>query len=127
MVELPYVRSSVIEILRDLADPEFQQRVWVEKRGDPNLIETLRQTVSDLFDLYLDDKDIGGSVGVVLENQAEARAIEKLSRALLPLYESLPVTEPFTDEREAASALSMPGWTTVVECAGNALELMSDD
>ncbi|MFE3060257.1 hypothetical protein [Nocardia sp. NPDC059239] len=96
--------------------------LWKELIG--RAIYSLNQTVSDLFDLYLPDKDFGGYVGYVLENQAEAEPIKQLSRALLPLYEYLPSQNPFTDGRAAALALSMPAWKTLVDSDRKALDLM---
>ncbi|WP_338765874.1 hypothetical protein V7968_41480 [Nocardia vulneris] len=121
MIENPEARNAVIDILGDLADPSFQQRVWVERRGDPNLIENLDEAVSDLFDLYLDNENIERYIGAVLRNSREAKIMADLADVLLPLYASLP---PGTSD---AAAIAMPEWSKVVETARAALRTFSDE
>ncbi|GAB0105902.1 hypothetical protein JMUB6875_48840 [Nocardia sp. JMUB6875] len=125
VVEFPDAREGVIECLRDLADREFQQRVWVERKGDPNLIESLDQTIGDLFDTFLDHDGLDRFVGAILMDNDEAHAIKELAQVLLPLYRSLPSGPHVTDEKLAAAAISDPGWDRVVDYARRALTLMS--
>ncbi|WP_405166659.1 hypothetical protein OG203_17115 [Nocardia sp. NBC_01499] len=121
MIEHPDARSAVIDLLGDLADPAFQQRVWVERKGDPNLIENLDQAVADLFDLYLDDKNIERYIGAVLRNSSEAERVAELAGVLLPLYASLP---PGTSD---AAVIAMPEWSKVMETARAALRTFSEE
>ncbi|MFI7002359.1 hypothetical protein [Nocardia sp. NPDC050175] len=121
MIEHPEARSAVIDLVENLADPDFQQRVWVERRGDPDLIENLDQAVGDLFDLYLDDKNIERYIGTVLRNSSETEGIAELAGVLLPLYSSLP---PGTSD---AAVIAMPEWSTVVETARAALRTFSEE
>ncbi|MFD6162951.1 hypothetical protein ACFWF7_14390 [Nocardia sp. NPDC060256] len=121
MIEHSEARSAVIDILGNLADRDFQQRVWVERRGDPDLIENLDEAVADLFDLYLDDKNIERYVGAVLRNSSEAEGIAELAGVLLPLYSSLP---PGTSD---AAVIAMPEWSNVVETARATLRTFAEE
>jgi hypothetical protein len=120
VVEHPQMRENVIDVLKVLADPRYQHRMWVEERGaDPDLIETLDENISLLYDLSDVAENPHGHIGITLKDEHEALAIQNLDRVLSPLIDSLP---PDIDD---ATVIAMPEWEEVVTAARNALQVIS--
>ena len=104
---------EVIECLGELADPEFQQRVWV--RGEGPEVSSYVEVVCRLFDdTALGDVLDGGSAPVVLGLEAT----EELLR-LRQLVDAVP------SDMDAESLLRLPTWGEIVQTASRARGLLA--
>ncbi|GAA4314674.1 hypothetical protein GCM10023178_24540 [Actinomadura luteofluorescens] len=119
VVRFPDMRRAVIEALRALSDPEYQRRVWVERTyAQPGFYDDLTHNVNVLYDDTLVAEDPRAQIGVTLENEAEAAAIESLTAVLDPLLDSLPT------KLEDAQVISRPEWSAVVSAAQAAVGII---
>ncbi len=116
VVQFPDMRRTVIEALQALSDPEYQRRVWVERTyPKPGFYDDLTHNVNVLYDDTSVAEDPRAQIGVTLENEAEAAAIENLTAVLDPLLDSLPT------KLEDAQVISRPEWSAVVKAAQEAV------
>ncbi|MGW2311631.1 SCO4402 family protein [Actinomadura luteofluorescens] len=87
VVQFPDMRRAVIEALQALSDPEYQRRVWVERTyPQPGFYDDLTHNVNVLYDDTSVAEDPRAQIGVTLESEAEAAAIESLTAVLDPLF-----------------------------------------
>ncbi|MEV3925497.1 SCO4402 family protein [Actinomadura coerulea] len=119
VVQFPDMRRAVIEALQALSDPEYQRRVWVERTYPrPGFYDDLTHNVNVLYDDTSVAEDPRAQIGVTLENEAEAAAIESLTAVLDPLLDSLPT------KLEDAQVISRPEWSAVVSAAQAAVGII---
>lgn len=113
------MRRSLIEALQALSDLEYQRRVWVERNyPQPGFYDDLTHNVKVLYDDTLVAEDPRAQIGVTLESEAEAAAIEGLTAVLDPLLDSSPT------ELEDAQVISRPEWSAVVRAAQAAVGII---
>jgi hypothetical protein len=125
MIQLPDVRNRVVWRLQGLADPEYQERVWL--RGEPPRPggqDDFGDAINDFYDAfdtgqaYDPDCAIGVSLRSIAEAQAVREVIDSLDRALQQSE-----VQPVSFEQVRQSEV----WPQVIEAAGRALEVMCDD
>ena len=83
MVKYPEMRNELIEHLRVLSDPDYQERVWVRK-------DMPEGRDFDDFDLivhfFFDDTDLGddakATIGWFVENEIESSLVSRVADAI---------------------------------------------
>jgi hypothetical protein len=121
MVEHPEMRANLLDVLKALADPDYQRRVWVERQyPHPGYYDDLEANINFLYDDSDIAEDPHRNIGYALRNEVEARAMENLHKALSPLYDSLP---PDTHDAEV---IAMPEWQAVVAAARQAIRTFAE-
>lgn len=116
-VRYPEMRQEVIHQLSALADPEYQQRVWIERKfPHDKFYDDLTMTINILYDMALPDPESG--LGSVLMSQSEVDELAGLEKILGPLIDDL---------RDASDQtyMSDPRWREVVTAARSALSAMA--
>jgi hypothetical protein len=109
-----------VRAVEHLADPEFQQRVWVRRElPHPDYAGNFDLAVHILYDDTTVLEDPAGSIGDLLRDQAEAEAMAALGRALDAIFEDLGTT--LSD----AEYVSAPQWAAVVSAARAALDVLT--
>lgn len=110
MIRYPQMRAEVIEAVRSLADPHYQNRVWIRREyPHEGFYDDLTATVNTLFDDTSVLDDPAASVGVVL-HQDETEAMRALAAVLSPLVDELAGASD-------AAYLAHPAWADVVSRA----------
>ena len=104
---------EVMECLGQLADPNFQERVWV--RGEGPEVSSYVEVVCQLFDdTGLGDLLEGGSASAVMGLEVTAELLR-----LQQLIDAIP------SGVDAQSLLRLPTWKKIVEVAGSARRLLA--
>lgn len=119
-IRLPEMRAEVIASVRALADPAYQQRVWIDREyPHADYFDDLTLTVNILYDdtTVLDDPQ--AALGLTLASEAEVEAMSRLADALTHALDEVGRDQP--DERFLAS----PAWPAVVDAASAALEVLT--
>ena len=119
MVKYPKMREELLETLRSLADRDYQEQVWV-KRDYPLGIkyDCFDEAVHFLFDDTVLAENPDAAIGVIIDNEKEARLISAVCQAIDLVLEVLG-TEASDEEYIKSSE-----WTMVVEAALKALQVM---
>src|SRR5918992_3559287 len=121
MVEHPEMRANLLDVLKALADPDYQRRVWVERQyPHPGYYDDLEANINFLYDDSDISEDPHRNIGYALRNEVEARAMENLHKALSPLYDSVPPDPP------DAEVIAMPEWQAVVAAARQAIRTFAE-
>ena len=119
-VRYPEMRAQIVESIQALADRSYQKRVWVDRiYPHPGFYDDLTHNVNVLYDDTEVASDPYSQVGVTLESQEEAAAIEAIANAFNPILDSV---DPKAVDAEI---LAMPEWDNVVRAARNALQIFS--
>jgi hypothetical protein len=89
-VEFPEWRNEVVDAVRSLSDPAYQQRIWVERDfPHANFHDALDECIHVLFD----DADVlpepSHRLGVLLRNEAEVEALRPLGVLLDAIIDDL--------------------------------------
>jgi len=112
-LKLPQWRLELLETLKELADPEYQRKAWVEETVDQDTIVGAGQVYHALFkDLRLGATPEGG-IGDFLFDAAEVAA-------LAPLMALLKTVKSDVGEMKSAVCLAHPDWDAVVAAAATA-------
>jgi hypothetical protein len=110
------MRRDVLDAVRALADPEYQRRVWLERRyPHEGFFDDFTLNINTLYDDTQVLEDPHQAIGYVLRSAKEVTAMERLSQALGALFDRLG-TE-LSDEEY----VSAPEWESVVGAAREAL------
>ncbi|MEG4166820.1 MULTISPECIES: SCO4402 family protein [unclassified Microcoleus] len=119
MVKYPKMREELLETLRSLADREYQHKVWL-KNDYPAGIEcdSFDEAVHFLYDDTVLAENPDAAIGVIIEDEKEARLISAVCQAIDLVFEALGTGVP--DEEYIKSS----EWTSVVEAASRALQAM---
>lgn len=118
-VEFPERRGEVISAVRALSDPEYQQRVWIERvYPQPEFFDDFTLNVNILGDAGVWDSP-RETIGYTLVSVAEAEAMESLIARLEEALEGVGSESPDSD------FLASSFWPGVVEAARNALALLT--
>ena len=119
MVKYPKMREELLETLRSLADREYQHKAWVENDYPPGIqCDSFDEAVHFLYDDTVLAENPDAAIGVIIENEKEARLISAVCQAIDLVFEALGTG--VSDEEYIKSA----EWTGVVEAALKALQLM---
>jgi hypothetical protein len=111
------MRAEVIEAVRSLADPRYQQRVWIRHEyPHEGFYDDLTMNVNVLFDDTSVLDDPAKSVGVALYEE-ETEVMRALAAVLSPLVDEL-------EDASDAAYLAHPSWATVVARAQAAYALL---
>lgn len=116
-VKFPAMRKETLTALAALADREYQQRVWIERKYPrEGFYDDLTMNVNVLYDMVLPDPK--RRVGIILRDEAEVKQLTALADVLGPLVDDL---------REAPDHryLADQRWDAVVAAAASALSVMS--
>lgn len=117
----PEMRESVVRALRAFADPEYQQRVWIDRRfPHEGFYDDLDLNISILYDDCVVLPDPRTRIGTVLIDGAEIGRLADLDGVLDPLIRRL---GDVPDRRYVEDA----AWPRVVEAARAALVAMTGD
>ena len=114
-VRFPAMRREVIACLESLADPEHQQRIWIERRyPHESYFDDLAQCVNVLDDIVPASR-LEASIGTVLVSESEVRCVAAYHQALDLVFAR--------HDRNDADAvfLADSGWPAVVDAAHLAL------
>ena len=83
MVQYPSLRAKLLESLRSLADREYQQRVWVNHNYPHGVLyDSFDEAVHFLFDDTILAENPDAAIGVILEDEKEARLIAGVCTAI---------------------------------------------
>ncbi|MER6046642.1 hypothetical protein ABT168_04085 [Streptomyces sp. NPDC001793] len=118
-IRLPEMREEVVSAVRALADPEYQKRVWIERKyPNPGYFDDFTLNVNILGDATVLD-DPYAAIGYTLASEEEAQAMKGLSDRLLHIIEEVGSESP------DSAFLASPLWDGIAEAARNALEVMT--
>jgi len=115
-IKYPEMRREVANALAALADPEYQQRVWIDRNYPrDNFYDDLSLNINILYDMVLPDPT--SRKGAVLLDENEVEQLTRLEEVLGPLI---------ADLRDAPDGayMSDPRWKQVVVAASSALSCM---
>ncbi|MCC3418345.1 MAG: hypothetical protein JGK24_03680 [Microcoleus sp. PH2017_29_MFU_D_A] len=119
MVKYPKMREELLETLRSLADREYQHKVWLENDCPPGIeYDSFDEAVHFLYDDTVLAENPDAAIGVIIEDEKEARLMEAVCQAIDLVFEVLG-TEASDEEYIKSSE-----WTRVVEVASKALQAM---
>lgn len=120
MVQFPEMRAGILDAFRSFAGLDLHRSVWVDRGG---VDEQGFQNFDTNFQILYSDSEVAidpyGSVGVFLESDREARAIEAFNRVFLAFRDRL------TPDDDDAAVLEKPGWLDVVSAARHVLEVLA--
>jgi hypothetical protein len=117
MVKYPKMREELLETLRSLADREYQHKAWVENDYPPGIeCDSFDEAVHFLYDDTVLAENPDAAIGVIIENEKEARLMEAVCQAIDLVFEALGTG--VSDEEYIKSS----EWTRVVEAASKALQ-----
>lgn len=113
----PEMRAEVIDAVTSLADPDYQQKVWIRREyPQPGFYDDLTTNINILFDDVCVLPDPQTRVGIVLHPN-EVDAMKALSNVLDPLIDEL-------GDAPDTQYLNHPQWTTVVTTARQARQTL---
>lgn len=119
MVKYPKMREELLETLRSLADREYQHKVWLERDYPPEIkYDCFDEVVHFLYDDTVLAENPDAALGVIIEDEKEARLISAVCQAIDLVFEALGTG--VSDEEYIKSS----EWTRVVEAALRALQAM---
>jgi hypothetical protein len=119
MVKYPKMREELLETLRSLADRDYQYKAWVDSDYPPGIeCDSFDDAVHFLYDdtVLAENPDL--AIGVIIEDEKEARLMSAVCQAIDLVFEALGTG--VSDEEYIKSA----EWTMVVEAAFRALQAM---
>lgn len=119
MVKYPKMREELLETLRSLADREYQHKVWLERDYPPGIeCDSFDEAVHFLYDDTVLAENPDAAIGVIIEDEKEARLMSAVCQAIDLVFEVLGTG--VSDEEYIKSS----EWNGVVEAAFRALQVM---
>ncbi|WP_445245513.1 SCO4402 family protein [Microcoleus sp. OTE_8_concoct_300] len=119
MVKYPKMREELLEILRSLADREYQHKAWLESDYPPGIeSDSFDEAVHFIYDDTVLAENPNAAIGVIIEDEKEARLMSAVCQAIDLVFEALGTG--VSDEEYIKSS----EWTSVVEAALRALQGM---
>ncbi|TWF93477.1 SCO4402 family protein [Saccharopolyspora dendranthemae] len=113
----PEMRAEVIDAVTSLADPDYQQKVWIRREyPQPGFYDDLTTNINILFDDICVLPDPQTRVGIVLHPN-EVDVMKALSDVLEPLVDEL-------GDASDAQYLNHPQWARVVAAARHARQTL---
>jgi hypothetical protein len=118
-VKFPDMRSDIIAAVRALADSEYQNRVWIERRyPHEGYFDDFTNNVHILYDDTKVLENPEGSVGLFLRSQEEAVALVDLANAMNAMFLALGT------DRSDIEYMESTLWDNVVKSAIAALKVI---
>jgi hypothetical protein len=119
-VRFPQMRDEVVGAVQALADPEYQQRVWIRHElPQPDYYDDFTLNIHILYDdtrvLEVPDE----TVGDVLRSPAEAAAMAPLAQRIDALFER------YGTDLSDQEYLDTPEWPAIVRAAQTALATLT--
>ena len=119
MVKYPKMREELLETLHSLADREYQHKAWVENDYPPGIeYDSFDEAVHFLYDDTVLAENPDAAIGVIIENEKEARSIAAVCQAIDLVFDVLGT------EASDEDYINSSGWISVVEAASKALQAM---
>lgn len=117
-VRYPEMRHQVFSAVSALADPQYQQRVWLDRiYPHENYYDDLDLNISILYDDTSVLSDSASTMGQILANHEEVERFRSLAELLDPIIDEL-------GDSPDSRYMSHPGWPAVVDAAKSALAVM---
>jgi hypothetical protein len=114
------MREQLFDTLRALADVDYQRKVWIQRQYPPGVqYDDFDLAVHFLFDDTALFDAPEKTVGWILEDEYEVRAIQKVTKAIDDLLNELGTD--LTDEQY----INSPMWSDVVKAASEALSALN--
>ncbi|KYC39213.1 hypothetical protein WA1_31190 [Scytonema hofmannii PCC 7110] len=122
MVQYPKMRGELLETLRSLASREYQQKAWINHNYPAGVLyDSFDEVVHFLFDDTILAENPNAAIGVILENDKEARLIAAVCTAIKQVFEA------HGTEMSDEEYINSSKWTNVVEAASMALHLITNE
>lgn len=119
MVQYPKMREELLETLRSLSDREYQHKAWLESDYPPAIeYDSFDEAVHFLYDDTVLAENPDAAIGVIIENEKEARLMSAVCQAIDLVLEVLGT------EASDEDYINSSGWISVVEAASKALQAM---
>lgn len=119
-LQYPNMRVELIEYLKELADPDYQERFWIRGEVREGLMDGLDFPIDFLFDdtRFADDPE--RTVGVMVYDEREMTAVVKVVNAIDAVFDDIGLEA--TDEIYVRSRL----WPGVIAAASEALRILGE-
>ncbi|MEU4205818.1 hypothetical protein AB0B15_40545 [Streptomyces sp. NPDC045456] len=118
-VQFPEMRERVISAVRRLSDPQYQQKVWINKEyPHAGYYDDFTLTYNSLQDTAVLD-DTTAAIGITLASSAEAVAMQHLADHLDDILDTVGGQAP------DSVFLTSPLWGSVVEAARHTLKALT--
>ncbi|MCY7386013.1 MAG: hypothetical protein LH628_26305 [Microcoleus sp. CAN_BIN18] len=119
MVQYPKMREELLETLRSLSDREYQHKAWLESDYPPAIeYDSFDEAVHFLYDDTVLAENPDAAIGVIIENEKEARLMSAVCQAIDLVFDVLGT------EASDEDYINSSGWISVVEAASKALQAM---
>jgi hypothetical protein len=118
-LKLPQWRCELMETLKELADPVYQQKAWIEGKLDKDKVVGAQQVYHSLFEDLDLHSDPQAAIGAFLFDAAELAA-------LAPVIEPLAAICEEVGEPTSQAFVSHPLWPDVVGAAAKARALLAE-
>lgn len=119
MVQYPKMREELLETLRSLSDREYQHKAGLEGDYPPGIeYDSFDEAVHFLYDDTVLAENPDAAIGVIIENENEARSIAAVCQAIDLVFDVLGT------EASDEDYINSSGWISVVEAASKALQAM---
>lgn len=116
-VQFPSMRAEVARTLASLADIEHQTNAWLHRPDPPESYDSLDMVIHVLYDDMAVLPNPSETVGTVIREGDEVRALKSLDQVLEPLLSRL-------GDAPERVYLGVPEWPEVARRAGVALAAM---
>lgn len=114
------MRDELLETLRSLADREYQQKAWVDHNYPSDILyDSFDEAVHFLYDDTVLAENPDAAIGVIIEDEKEARSIEAVCTAIEQVFDVL--GKDVSDEKYIRSS----EWEGVVKAASLALQVIT--
>ncbi|WP_206506678.1 SCO4402 family protein [Streptomyces chrestomyceticus] len=118
-VQFPEMRERIISAVRHLSDPQYQQKVWLNKEyPHDGYYDDFTLTFNSLQDTAVLD-DTTAAIGITLTSSAEAVPMQHLADRLDNIIDTVGGQAP------DSVFLTSPLWDSVVDAAQRALEALT--
>ncbi|MEV0821621.1 SCO4402 family protein [Nonomuraea rubra] len=117
----PEMRAEIISAVSALADPAYQERVWLRRiYPHPQYYDDFDLNIHILYDDTTVLENPQRAIGNLLVSQQEADALAMLAKALQKLFDAEGIS------RSDQEYMNSPCWREVVEAARQAKQAMVD-
>ncbi|MGH3708601.1 MAG: SCO4402 family protein [Pseudonocardiaceae bacterium] len=121
-VRYPVLRNEVLDAMKNLSDPEYQQRVWIDRKfPSANYYDDFDMVIHILYDDTIIAEDACSTIGDILKNKTEAQVVEVVIQALEEVFDEGSRHADFEVLR------ARPSWPKVIEAAAVAWKAMIAD
>lgn len=115
MIEIPSLRSELLEYLQELSDHRYQWDCWVNRKCPSRVKESCFDfAVHFLFDDTSLGHDCDAAIGIFLLDSSEAVAVAQVCEAINRLFAE------YGHELSDAEYISKPEWKAVLNTAKDA-------